>query len=250
MVRSAAAVVTTNPSRAELLGGAYGRDGVEVLANVPRRHDELEPLDPGFPAGRRILLYQGGIYARRAFRAAIRAIALLDGVDFAILGFGRDSDLALIRGWAEEAGVAERVHLFGPRPFEELVATAAAAHVGIVPLRPLNLNQVLGDTNKLHEYLMGGLPVVASDLPEIRRILERGSPRVGELFDPDSPESIARAVQAVLDDSGAYAARRREARRVALEELNWEAEEPRLLGIYAGLLGDRPEPSAQAAVAS
>lgn len=246
MVRRADAAIATNPSRAELLAGAYGREEVTVLANVPAREDEVAPLDPGFPDGRRVLLYQGGIYARRAFRSTLRALPLLDGVDFAILGFGRDGDLALIRRWAAEEGVLDRVHLLPPRPFEELAATAAAADVGIVPLRPLNLNQVLGDTNKLHEYLMGGLPVVASDLPEIRRVVERGDPPVGELFDPDSPQSIAAAVRAVLDDRERYEARRREARRLALEELNWEAEAPKLLAIYAGLLGGRSRLSAEA----
>lgn len=233
MVRRADAVITTNRFRADLLARTYGRQSVTVLSNVPRRHEEVVPLDPGFPPGRRILLYQGGIYARRAFQTTLKALPLLESVDFAILGFGRDGDLALIRRWAEEAGVSNRVHFFPPRPFDELIATAAAADVGIVPLRPLNLNQALGDTNKLHEYLMAGLPVVGSDLPEIRRVLELGSPQVGELFDPDSPESIARAVRAVLDDAKTYAARRVEARRISLAELNWESEAPRLLGVYS-----------------
>jgi glycosyltransferase involved in cell wall biosynthesis len=250
MVRASDAVITTNFSRAELLGGSYGRQGIVVLANVPRRQENVVPVDPGFPTGRRVLLYQGGIYARRAFRATLDALALLEDVDFAILGFGREGDIASIRRWAAEAGVASRVHFFGPRPFDELVATAAAADVGIVPLRPLNLNQVLGDTNKLHEYLMGGLPVVASDLPEIRRVLEKGTPRVGELFDPESPQSIAAAIRAVLADPREHAARRVEARRLALAELSWEIEAPRLLELYSGLLSAPSLAAAEVVAAS
>ena len=235
MVSGSDAVITTNASRAELLANSYRREPITVLANVPRRRDSVEPLDPGFPRGRRVLLYQGGIYARRAFRTTMQALAMLPEVDFVILGFGRETDLESIRGWAAEAGVADRVHLLPPRPFEELISTAAAADVGIVPIPTTDLNNLLGDTNKLHEYLMAGLPVVASDLPEPRRVLTQGDPPVGELFDPDDPRSIANAIEAVLGDPARYAARRQEARRIALEEHNWEVEAPRLLELYAKL---------------
>jgi len=128
-----------------------------------------------------------------------------------------------------------RVHLLPPRPFDELVRTAAAATVGLVPVRNRSTSDYLGDTNKLFEYLMGGLPVVASDLPEIRRVVTAGRPAVGELFDPSSPASIAAAVRQVLADPDLYARRRVEARRLALELFNWKVEEQRLLDLYARL---------------
>jgi len=245
MVRRSSAVITTNPSRAAELSGRHGRAGIEALANVPRRVDRLEPVDPGFPAGARVLLYQGGIYAEgRAFRETLEAMTLLaQDIHFVILGFGRESSIALIRLWAGELGVSGRVHLFGPLPFDQLVGSAACASVGLVPLKPTTLNQVTGDTNKLHEYLMAGLPVVGSDLPEIRRVLADGDPPPGELFDPLSPSSIADAVLRVLDDPR-YALRRIAARRLALERHNWELEEHKLLALYRRLLGSAaPSPA-------
>src|SRR5205085_2214630 len=98
------------------------------------------------------------------------------------------------------------------------------------------LNHQLGDTNKLHEYLMGGLPVIASDLPEIRRVVTMGTPPVGELFDPSSPASIAGALSTLLGDRELLAARRAQARRLAEEHLNWAVEERRLLALYDRLL--------------
>jgi glycosyltransferase involved in cell wall biosynthesis len=231
IVRRSDAVITTNRFRAEVLRERHGAREVEVLANVPPLSLTVEPLDPGYPDGP-VVLYQGGIYARsRAFRETIAALALLEEVSFAVVGFGRDSDIELIKTWAAEAGVSGRVHLFPPRPFDELVRTAAAATIGLVPIKPDTLNNALGDTNKLYEYLMAGLPVAASDLPELRRIVCQGDPAVGEIFDPSSPESIAGAIRRLLDDPR-YAERRREARRLAVEQFNWEAEEVRLLDIY------------------
>lgn len=240
MVRHSDLTWTTNDSRAEHLRRRYGRPSIGVLQNVPPKADEIVPLDPGFPEGVDVLLYQGGIYAsRRAFKETLEAVALLQGVHFAILGFGREHEIALIGLWADEIGVADRVVLLSPRPFDELVRTAAAATVGIVPLRNNNLNHFLGDTNKLHEYLMAGIPVVASDFPEVRRVVESGNPPVGELFDPDSPESIAAAVRTVLADRAVYEARRREARRLALERFNWEIEERHLVAAYQKAVGPK-----------
>ena len=82
---------------------------------------------------------------------------------------------------------------------------------------------------------MAGLPVVASDLPEIRRVIASGTPAPGELFDASSPRSIARAITRVLADPHEYEARRREARRLALEHFNWGVHERRLLDLYAAL---------------
>jgi glycosyltransferase involved in cell wall biosynthesis len=238
MVRSSDVVITTNESRADVLRELYGVSRVHVLANVPARVEEVVPLDPGYPMDKPVLLYQGWLSPDgRAFRETIKALTLVDEVNFVIVGFGYETSRDRIRSWAAEEGVADRVHLLPPRPFEELVRTAAAATIGLVPIKAVDVNTYLGDTNKLHEYLMAGLPVVGSDLPEIRRVVREGNPPVGEIFDPTSPESIAEAVRRVLEDPDLYAARRHEARRLALERFNWQIEEQRLLDIYGGLQG-------------
>lgn len=235
MVRHSELVITTNRSRADELKRRHGNREIVVLANVPSRVDAVQPLDPGFPTGAKVLLYQGGIYRDRAFEETIRALTELEDFHFVVLGFGRDTDIAQIRRYAEEHGVGGRVTFLPPRPFAQLVRTAACASVGIVPIRPTNLNHYTGDTNKLHEYLMAGLPVVTSDLPEMRRVVEEGNPHVGEVFDPSVPASIAAAVRRVVADPVVYTARRREARRVALEKFNWQVEEVKLLAAYARL---------------
>jgi|GEM_PF-2651322 len=236
-VRRADAVITTNQSRVDVLCRRHGRPGIVCLPNVPNLVETVVPIDPGFPAEVPILLYQGGIYAEaRAFRETITALESLPEVHFVIVGFGRDRDLRMIESWAAESDVSERVHLLGPRPFEELVHTAASATVGLVPLKPISLNSYLGDTNKLHEYLMAGVPVVASSFPEVESVARQGEPAVGEVFDPEDPESIAKAIRKVIDDPD-YEDRRIEARRQALEHHNWGVAEVALVALYAELIG-------------
>lgn len=238
IARAADAVITTNPTRARVLVERHGLTDVRVVANVPPRVERVVPRDPGFPSGD-VLLYQGGIYAEaRAFEATIKALRHLPALEFAIVGFGPRSSLDLIAEWARRYGVADRVHLLDPVPFEQLVDVAAAASVGIVPLRNISLNSYLGDTNKLFEYMMAGLPAVGSDFPEVARVLNSGEPAVGELFDPEDDRSIAAAIAAVLDDS--YDRRREQARRLALECWCWEHEEEELLACYRAGSDSRP----------
>ena len=181
-----AAVITTNQSRATVLAQRHKRADIEVLRNVPPLVPVITPLDPGYPPQVPVLLYQGGVYPKaRAFRETIGALRELLPFRCAIVDFGQERDLALVRESAAQEGVSDRVHLLGVRPFDQLVHTAAAATCGLVPIKPNNsMNHILGDTNKLHEYLMAGLPVVGSNLPEIARVCCEGSPQVGEVFDP------------------------------------------------------------------
>lgn len=233
IIARARRVITTNESRVAVLAERYPEAEIVSVGNVPYLASEVEPLDPGFPEGVPILLYQGGIYAEaRAFEATIAALPLLEGLHLAILGFGRDRDKQLIAEWAQREGVADRVHLYPPRPFEELVRIAAAADLGIVPLRHISMNSYLGDTNKLYEYMMAGLPTVGSDFPEVARVLSSGDPPPGETFDPESPESIAEAVRRVL--SVRYEERCARARALAVSEYNWSTAERALLACYAG----------------
>jgi len=55
---------------------------------------------------------------------------------------------------------------------------------------------------------------------------------VGEVLEKVEPDSIAAAVRRVLADPETSEARRREARRLALERFNWQIEEKRLLSLY------------------
>jgi len=242
-VRKADVVITTNASRREALFKRHGREGIAILPNVPRRVDEVNPVDPGFPEGAPVLLYQGGIYAeQRAFRETIEALLELPDLHFVVLGFGRERDLGLIKRWASDYGVGERVHILPPEPFDRLVHTAAKAQIGLVPLKATDLGCWLGDTNKLHEYLMAGVPVVGSAFPEVERVAVQGVPPVGETFDPEDPSSIAAAVRRVLEDPR-YEERKLEARRLALDEHNWEVASQVLLDIYRGLIDSPTSPN-------
>ena len=137
--------------------------------------------------------------------------------------------------------MSPRVHFLPPQPFDALVHVAAAATVGIVPIKPIDLSSYTIDTNKLFEYLMAGLPVVAqrpAGDPSRDRVGNAGPRRSSSTR--RARKSIARAIARVLErNRREYEARRREARRLALEQFNWGVDERRLLALYAALPYER-----------
>src|SRR5204863_430658 len=76
-----------------------------------------------------------------------------------------------------------------------------------------------------------GVPVVASDLPELRKLIERY--RIGWLVDPADPAAVADGIATALAARGD--AGLRDALAAAARELSWSAERPRLLEVYAEL---------------
>jgi len=97
------------------------------------------------------------------------------------------------------------------------------------------LNHALSTPNKLFECLAAGVPVVASDLPEMRRIVV-GDPDgpLGELCDPSSAGDVARAIARLLAMPPAEMADlRARCLRAAHERWNWETESARLVELYS-----------------
>ncbi len=130
-----------------------------------------------------------------------------------------------------EWGLEEQIHYSEKRvPYDELGATIAACQIGLVPgqVSPKNLASFV--PTKLFEYLACGLPVVASDLPSIRRFLAVAD--WGLLADPSDPVAHARAIGYLLDDPAAAQVKGTQARRAAEEHFNWEAEGEKLLALY------------------
>ena len=193
MRRNSDAVVTTNTVRAGISSGA-GACRASTCWQRSRVGAPRRTARPGVRHGGPGLLYQGGLYPRgRAYRESIEALRYLRDCTSS----SSASDVHPISRSCDRGRRRLRVvagALSATATVRRTVRVAAAATVGIVPIKPIDLSSYTIDTNKLFEYLMAGLPVVASDLPEIRRVIASGTPAPGELFDASSPRSIARAI--------------------------------------------------------
>ena len=130
-------------------------------------------------------------------------------------------------------GLEQRVRFLPMVPPDELLRATASADVGACLIEGITLSLRLALPNKLFEYLMAGLPVLASDLPELRRVVAGYD--VGLLVDWQDQAALVRALRDMVEHPERRARWASHAPRV-LETFNWEAASERLQRIYRDLL--------------
>jgi hypothetical protein len=108
----------------------------------------------------------------------------------------------------------------------------ARAKIGIVTLRPTK-NHVNAQPTKLYEYMSAGIPVVASDFPLWRQVVE--SAGCGLLVDPLDPLAIADALEWLLRHPVEAEEMGRAGQRAVIERYNWEREAECLMAVYSDL---------------
>jgi glycosyltransferase involved in cell wall biosynthesis len=166
------------------------------------------------------------------------------------LGYG--SERRAIEALATERRFGGRLHVLGPVPPEEVVPWVAGADVDVMALQPSTLNHILSTPNKLFESLAAGTPVVASDFPELRRIVaDDPAGPLGELCDPSDAGAVAASIRAIVAlPAGPRAELRARCLTAAHERWNWETEAPRRSNSTttsagaAGLVSGDVEPAA------
>lgn len=194
----AAAVVSVSPAITQQMAQTHGRT-VQTIRNIPLGGpNEVSPPfllrdNLSIPRGHRIALYLGIRSPGRGLLDLIRAVADVPDVHVVLLGSsvrGFDDDLIAL---AISLNVTGRVHVLPPVDSRSLLAMSAQADVGICLIEPVSKSYELSLPNKLFEYLNAGLPVVATDLPEIRNVVSCCSG--GVLCSPGSVFEIREALR-------------------------------------------------------
>jgi len=234
LIPRAAATLTVSPPIVEHLRRRYRLRNVALVPNYPELPDVVAPRDlrglaslPDLP----IALYLGGLMAGRGLEELVDAVAMLPSVQLVALGEGVLADE--LRDRAEGAGAANRVHLLPPVPPDEVIPFAASADLGISPILPFSLNSQFSLPNKLFQYMAAGIPVVASDLPQVRAVLDGA--RCGIVVDTTRPAAIAHAIAEVLADPAEARAMGQRGAHAVAERHRWQISAGILLGVYAEL---------------
>lgn len=229
--------ITVNPTIAAVLESRCPPLSVEVVLNCPRRVDGALRRDGPLrqlAQDRVVVLMHGGLIAADRGLAELMAAAPL--LERALLVFRGNGSMR-----PELERTAQALGLLGTHVvFEDLVAldavieAGAEADIGVIPYKPTGINNLLCSPNKLFEYMMSGLAVAASDLPELRRVISGND--AGVLFNPNRPASIAAAINALTHDRERLEVCRANARRAALDRYCWEAQSSVLLDVYTRAL--------------
>ncbi len=130
---------------------------------------------------------------------------------------------------AKESKVDSRFSIYGPVPHYMVPLITKQADLGIAPIQNICLSYYFCAPNKVFEYLLGGIPVIGSNFPELEKLIKGYN--VGYTFDPEEPTEISAAVEQVFQNQEEYMAMKERTKKAA-QNYNWENEAEKLLGLY------------------
>ena len=199
-VRNVFVVSEESAARCRRLG--VPPDRIFVVGNTPEHPDRLaqrmpppESLAPW--ANRPLVLFVGILIADRGVMHAVAAMPeVLRAVPDAVLAVvGDGTDRPHVERLVRELRLERNVALLGWQPHADLPAFYQQAQVGLVPfLDSSHIRITLA--NKLFDYMAAGLPVIAVDVPPMRRILEETG--AGVLYPPGDAAALAREIIRLL----------------------------------------------------
>lgn len=123
------------------------------------------------PSNKIVVLYQGVVHHGRGIKPFMLAMKHLENVVLCVVGEG--PALPELQVHATECGVAGRVYWHKSVPYDELHAITCSADVGLCLIEPVSESYRYALPNKLFEYMMAGVPVLATDLPALHEQLVR-----------------------------------------------------------------------------
>ena len=148
------------------------------------------------------------------------------------MGWGLGVEEGELKDLVKQLGIDDRVIFAPPVAPEDVVSYISSAQIGVVLFRNVSLNHYYIAPNKLWESMNAGLPVVSSNFPVLKAIVE--GYHFGRTCNPEDPEDIASAINWVLSDKKRYDEMRQNALEAA-KIFNWENESKKLLEVYRNL---------------
>ena len=227
-------VVTVSESIAASLNDNYKlRSFPNVILNLPSfsnnnldlniaRDCNLKPYDY-------LGVYLGTVTFARGLDVIPDTLAKISNLHIALVTKSSAALDALLMKVAR-LNVSDRLHILPYVPHDLITAYIKSATFGIAPYAN-EINHNMSLPSKFYEYLVSGIPIVSSDLPESRKFLNVN--RVGVLFQPNDPESFYQAVMTVIENHAEFLSA---IEKQNLAEFTWESQEPKLLKIYQGAL--------------
>jgi glycosyltransferase involved in cell wall biosynthesis len=227
------ALVAVTPSIAARF--RHVNDHTVVVYNFPYA-DEVVSQDQAAPWKNRqqSVAYAGGITAYRGIREMVAAMGLLSpslDATLELLGPTVPGDVALEEfrndpGW-------KRVRYRGVLGLRDTFRTLHKVRAGLVLFHPIP-NALESLPQKLFEYMGAGLPVIASNFPLWRQIVEDSG--CGITVDPLDPQAVARAIEYVLVHADEAEQMGRRGQTAVLERYNWDPQAKKLVNLYSDLI--------------
>jgi glycosyltransferase involved in cell wall biosynthesis len=203
---------------------------ISVVPNYPL----LTPVEPitKRPHGKRKLIYVGGLSEERGLLVMLKIAELLraQNVELELMGtcpFPEDE---------KRIRAIPNVRYLGNQNLRAVYQHIAEADLGLLLLQPVPAYAYAGEnTLKLFEYMWCKIPLVSSDFPNLRQIIEAA--QCGICIDPCNAERAAEAIMDLLDQPVLRQQMGSNGRDAVLRSYNWPEASKVLSQVYKNVLG-------------
>ncbi len=209
---------------------------IRVVRNIPfleSNQVQVSRRELGLPEDKKIVLLQGAyIDPDRGGAELVESVKYTQAVLLLIIGAGRD--IENLKQKVKELNLEADVKFMPRMPFAELRKYTAVSDLGISIDKPVHLNYTYSLPNKLFDYIHAGIPVLVSNLPELKRIVNNW--QVGMVLDEVTPHKVAAAIMEALQspEYGMWKTNCVSARK----ELNWQKESEIIREVYSAIERD------------
>ena len=225
----ASQMVMSSPAHGAQMSKSLGvQKNINIVRNVPGIEQNTAPAisikhDLNIADDDFLILYVGSLGPHRNIEEVIEALPHTPGVHFAIRGMGIDVMKPHWEASAKELGVEDCVHFLQPVPSDRIVAECYGADAGLYNFADVCLNFHYALGNKIFEYTMADIPILAGNFPEVEKVISEQ--QIGCVFIPDDPKSIADAINKMATNKEFYQTCRKnvlKARQELIDNPEWD----------------------------
>lgn len=180
-----------------------------------------------------IVSYHGAIVPGRGIETLLVAVSKIEALQVLILGNGSESYIKELQNLAGSLSLGRRVVFLPAVPIDELVNYLVAVDISYVLINAVSKSYYLSLPNKLFESVQALVPVIASDFPEIGKLVRAYD--IGVAVNPENVEEIISAIQTMKTDKDFYT-RMKSNLVKAKTELCWEHEKRVLERAFTAIL--------------
>jgi len=216
-------VLVTGEMDADFIKESYSINNLFVLRNLPKFQKDILNIDLheklNIPKEDKILLYQGVVLEGRGIIKIINILEKVPNAHFVIIGDGEYKKQ--FENEANKLSVTDRIHFMGVVNHSELLSYTVSADIGVTLIENISISYYYALPNKLFEYIMAGVPVLASNLPQMKRVIDEY--KVGKYVDPEDENELINTLNEMINNEENLDEYRKNCEN-ASKELNWEAE--------------------------
>ncbi|MEI6296927.1 MAG: glycosyltransferase family 4 protein [bacterium] len=169
-------------------------DAVDLKDHVGTTKDEARKK-VGLPSDKKIILYTGHLYGWKGVNTLAESAKSFDEMNLFVFVGGTEGD---VNSFKQKYSDTKNILVLGQKPHSDIPLYLSSADVLVLPNSGKeDISRLYTSPMKLFEYMASGRPIIASNLPSIREILNEDN---AVFFESDNPGDLSRSIKKVLGD--------------------------------------------------